>query len=48
VVKADAARDLLPIVRAAVRNEPFVRFRFLLDSQSKATRTALVGMRRAG
>jgi DNA-binding NarL/FixJ family response regulator len=31
VVKADAARDLLPIVRAIVRNEPFVRFRFLDD-----------------
>ena len=31
VVKADAARDLLPIVRAVVRNEPFLRFRFLND-----------------
>src|SRR5271170_1223109 len=31
VVKADAARDLLSIVRAIVRNEPFVRFRFLDD-----------------
>jgi DNA-binding NarL/FixJ family response regulator len=31
VVKADATRDLLPIVRAVVRNEPFVRFRFLGD-----------------
>jgi DNA-binding NarL/FixJ family response regulator len=31
VVKADAARDLLLIVRAVVRNEPFVRFRFLDD-----------------
>jgi DNA-binding NarL/FixJ family response regulator len=31
VVKADAARDLLPIVKAVVRNEPFVRFRFLKD-----------------
>jgi DNA-binding NarL/FixJ family response regulator len=31
VVKADASRDLLPIVRAIVRNEPFVRFRFLDD-----------------
>jgi len=29
VVKADVARDLLPIVRAVVRNEPFLRFRFL-------------------
>jgi DNA-binding NarL/FixJ family response regulator len=32
VVKADAGRDLLAIVRAVVRNEPFVRFRFLEDS----------------
>jgi DNA-binding NarL/FixJ family response regulator len=31
VAKTDAARDLLPIVRAIVRNEPFVRFRFLDD-----------------
>jgi DNA-binding NarL/FixJ family response regulator len=31
VVKADAARDLLLIVRAVVRNEPLVRFRFLDD-----------------
>jgi DNA-binding NarL/FixJ family response regulator len=31
VVKADAARDLLPIVRAVVRDEPFLRFRFLND-----------------
>lgn len=31
VVKSDAARDLLPIVRAVIRNEPFVRFRFLDD-----------------
>jgi DNA-binding NarL/FixJ family response regulator len=31
VVKADAACDLLPIVRAVVRNEPFLRFRFLDD-----------------
>lgn len=29
VVKADAQRDLLPLIRAAIRNEPFVRFRFL-------------------
>ena len=34
VVKADAARDLLPIVQAAVRNEPFVGFRFLLGTPS--------------
>jgi DNA-binding NarL/FixJ family response regulator len=31
VVKADASRDLLTILRAIVRNEPFVRFRFLDD-----------------
>jgi DNA-binding NarL/FixJ family response regulator len=31
VVKADAARDLLPIVRAVVRNESFVRFTVLDD-----------------
>jgi DNA-binding NarL/FixJ family response regulator len=31
VVKADAASDLLPIVRAVVRDEPFLRFRFLND-----------------
>jgi DNA-binding NarL/FixJ family response regulator len=31
VVKADAARDLLSIVKAVVRNEPWVRFRFLDD-----------------
>jgi len=29
IVKADAGRDLLPIVRAVVRNEPFLRFKFL-------------------
>jgi DNA-binding NarL/FixJ family response regulator len=32
VVKADASRDLLPIVKAIVRNEPFVGFKFLLDT----------------
>jgi DNA-binding NarL/FixJ family response regulator len=37
VVKADASRDLLPIVKAIVRNEPFVRFRFLLDTPSDAS-----------
>jgi len=31
VVKADAGRDLLSVMRSAVRNEPFVRFRFLDD-----------------
>jgi DNA-binding NarL/FixJ family response regulator len=29
VVKADAGRDLLPIVQAVIRNEPFARSRFL-------------------
>ena len=29
VMKSDAEQDLLPIVRAICRNEPFVRFRFL-------------------
>jgi DNA-binding NarL/FixJ family response regulator len=33
IVKADAGRDLLPIVRAVARNEPFVRFRFLDDGR---------------
>jgi DNA-binding NarL/FixJ family response regulator len=31
IVKAAAGRDLLVIVRAVARNEPFVRFRFLDD-----------------
>jgi DNA-binding NarL/FixJ family response regulator len=34
VVKADASRDLLPIIKAIIRNEPFVRFRFLFDTPS--------------
>jgi DNA-binding NarL/FixJ family response regulator len=29
VVKSDAGRDLLPILSAIIRNEPFLRFRFL-------------------
>jgi DNA-binding NarL/FixJ family response regulator len=29
VVKSDAGRDLLPILRAIIRNEPFLRFKFL-------------------
>ena len=29
VVKADAARDLLHLLRAVIRDEPFLRFRFL-------------------
>lgn len=36
VVKTDARRDLLPIVRAVIRNEPFVRFRFLDDGAPDA------------
>lgn len=36
VVKADAARDLLPIVQAICRNEPFVRFKFLDDGSSES------------
>ena len=31
VAKADAVRDLLPIIRAVVRNEPIVRFKFFDD-----------------
>ena len=31
IAKSDAGRDLLPMVRAAVRNEPFVRFRVMED-----------------
>jgi DNA-binding NarL/FixJ family response regulator len=34
VMKTDAEHDLLPIVRAICRNQPFVRFRFLDDSVS--------------
>lgn len=34
VMKSDAEQDLLPIVRAICRNEPFVRFRFL-DEHSR-------------
>jgi hypothetical protein len=36
VLKADAASDLLPIVQAICRNEPFVRFRFLDESSSES------------
>jgi DNA-binding NarL/FixJ family response regulator len=36
VLKADAAGDLLPIVQAICRNEPFVRFRFLDESSSES------------
>ena len=38
VVKADAARDLLPIVRAVLRNEPFLRFRFLNEDPPNSAR----------
>jgi DNA-binding NarL/FixJ family response regulator len=34
VMKSDAEQDLLPIVRAICRNEPFVRFRFLDEHSS--------------
>jgi len=29
VLKADASRDLLPVIRAVIRNEPSIRFSFL-------------------
>ncbi len=35
VMKTDAEQDLLPIVQAICRNEPFVRFRFLDEHSSK-------------
>ena len=35
VVKVDAARDLLPIVKAMIHDEPFIRFRFLEDASSE-------------
>jgi DNA-binding NarL/FixJ family response regulator len=34
VVKADAARDLLPLVKAMIHDEPFIRFRLLEDPSS--------------
>ena len=34
VMKSDAEQDLLPIVQAICRNEPFVRFRFLDEHSS--------------
>jgi|SRR5271163_4386174 len=36
VVKADAARDLLPLLRAVIQNEPFLRFRFLRAGQTES------------
>ena len=36
VMKADAERDLLPIVQAICRNEPFVRFRILDEHSPKS------------
>ena len=36
VMKSDAEQDLLPIVQAICRNEPFVRFRFLDEHTSKS------------
>jgi DNA-binding NarL/FixJ family response regulator len=35
VVKVDASRDLLPVVKAMIRDEPFITFRFLEDSPSE-------------
>jgi DNA-binding NarL/FixJ family response regulator len=35
VVKVDAARDLLPVVKAMIRNEPFIGFKFLEDLPSE-------------
>jgi DNA-binding NarL/FixJ family response regulator len=35
LVKADAARDLLPVAKAMLRNEPFIAFKFLEDSSSE-------------
>lgn len=32
VVKVDAPRDLLPLVKAMIRDEPFIGFKFLEDS----------------
>jgi DNA-binding NarL/FixJ family response regulator len=34
VLKSDAQHDLLPIVQAICRNEPFIRFRLLNDGSS--------------
>lgn len=34
LAKADAAHDLLPLIKAIVRNEPFLRFRTLGDDRS--------------
>jgi two-component system nitrate/nitrite response regulator NarL len=36
VVKADAARDLLPVIKAVIRDEPFVRFKFLSDDSGNS------------
>jgi DNA-binding NarL/FixJ family response regulator len=36
VMKTDAERDLLPIVQAICRNQPFVRFRFLDEHSSES------------
>jgi len=34
LAKADTAHDLLPLIRAIVRNEPFLRFRALGEDPS--------------
>jgi hypothetical protein len=39
VMKADAERDLLPIVQAICRNQPFVRFRFLDEHSSDSDKS---------
>ena len=35
VVKADAARDLVPVIWAVIRDEPVIRFRYLGDKPPK-------------
>jgi DNA-binding NarL/FixJ family response regulator len=37
VVKSEAGRDLLPMIRAAVRNESFVRFRVMEDDPADSS-----------
>jgi len=39
VLKSDAEHDLLPIVQAICRNEPFIRFRLLDDGSSNRGKT---------
>ena len=35
VVKADAARDLVAVIWAVIRNEPIVRFRFMDENPAE-------------